>query len=81
MFGRLHLEMGMWNMLGNYLACSGWTTALTDAGIAASGTADSFLKSLHLTRTHHFKFRFRTFLHLMSGDGLMMLSVDGCPFG
>ena len=31
MFGGLHLEMGMWNMLGNYLACSGWTTALADA--------------------------------------------------
>lgn len=33
MFGGLHLEMGMWNMLGNYLDCSGWTTALTDAGV------------------------------------------------
>ena len=49
MFGALHLEVGMWNMLGEYLACSGWT----DAGIATSGTADSFLKSSHLTRTHH----------------------------
>ena len=57
MFGRLHLEMGMWNMLGNYLACS---KALADAGIATSGTADSFLKSLHLTKIRHFRFRFRT---------------------
>ena len=48
MFGGLHLEMGMWNMLGGYLACSGWTTALIDAGVATSGTADSFLKSSHL---------------------------------
>ena len=79
MFGGLHLEMGMWNMLGNYLACSGWTTALTDAGIATSGTVDSFLKSSHLTRMLHFRFRFRKFLHLMSGGELMMLSVDGCP--
>ena len=68
-------------MLGNYLACSGWTTALTDAGIATSCTADSLLKSSHFTRTRHFRFRFRTLLHLMSGGGLMMLSVDGCPFG
>lgn len=28
MFGGLHLEMGMWTKLGDYLACSGWTTAL-----------------------------------------------------
>ena len=27
--------------------------ALTDAGIASSGTADSFLKATHLTRTRH----------------------------
>ena len=67
-------------MLDNSLACSGWTTALTDAGIATSGTADSFLKSLHLTKMRHFRFRFRT-VHLMSEGGLMMLSVDGCPFG
>lgn len=53
MFGGLHLEMGMWNMLGDYLAGSGWTTALTDAGIATAGTADSFLKSSHLARTRH----------------------------
>ena len=50
MFGGLHLEMGMWNMLCDYLACSGWTTALADSGVATSGTADSFLKSLgHVT--------------------------------
>lgn len=53
MFGGLRLEMGMWNMLGDYLADSGWTTALADAGVAATGTADSFLKATHLTRTHH----------------------------
>ena len=51
MFGGLHLEMGMWNMLGDYLAGSGWTTALADAGIATTGTADSFLRCSHLTRT------------------------------
>ncbi len=35
------------------LELSGWTTALTQAGIASSGTADSFLKASHLTRTRH----------------------------
>ena len=38
-------------MLGHYLASSGWTIALTDAGIATAGTADSFLNASHLTRT------------------------------
>ena len=32
---------------------SGWTTALTKAGIASTSTADSFLKASHLTRTRH----------------------------
>ena len=53
MFGGLHLEMGMWTMPGNYLACSGWTAALTEVGIATAGKADSFLKATHLARTHH----------------------------
>lgn len=53
MFGGLHLEMGMWTTLGDYLACSGWTTALTEAGIVTAGKADSFLKASHLTRTRH----------------------------
>ena len=39
--------------LGDYLEDSGWTTALIQAGIASSGTADSFLKAAHLTRTRH----------------------------
>ena len=52
MFGGLHLEMGMWTTLGDYLACSGWTAALTEAGIVTAGKADSFLKTSHLTRTH-----------------------------
>ena len=51
MFGDLHLEMGMWTTLGDYLACSGWTAALTEAGIVTAGKADSFLKASHLTRT------------------------------
>ena len=44
MFGGLHVEMAVWNTLGDYLEASGWTTALTQAGIASSGTVDSFLR-------------------------------------
>ncbi|KAJ3591985.1 hypothetical protein NHX12_007115 [Muraenolepis orangiensis] len=53
MLGGLHIEMAMWKTYGDYLEASGWTTALTKAGIASSGTVDSFLKASHLTRTRH----------------------------
>ncbi len=53
MFGGLHLEMGMWKTLGDFLAASGWTEVLTEAGLASSGVAESFLKVSHLTRTRH----------------------------
>ena len=53
MLDGLHIEMAIWNTCGDYLEASGWTNALTQAGIASSGTADSFLKAAHLTRTRH----------------------------
>ena len=53
MFGGLHIEMAMWTTYGDYLEGSGWINALTQAGIASSGTANSFLKASHLTRTRH----------------------------
>lgn len=53
MFCGLHIEMAIWKTLGDYLESSGWTSALIQVGIATSGTADSFLKASHLTRTRH----------------------------
>ena len=53
MMGGLHTEMALWNTLGDVLESSGWTTALTEAEIATSGIADSFLKAAHLARTRH----------------------------
>ena len=53
MFGGLHIEMANWNTIGDFLQDSGWTAALCVAEIASSGTAESFLKSSHLTRTRH----------------------------
>lgn len=53
MFGGLHIEMAMWKTFGDFLEASGWTTALIQAGIASSGTADSFLQAAHLTRMRH----------------------------
>lgn len=43
----------MWTTYGDYLEGSGWTDILMQAGIASSGTANSFLKASHLTRTRH----------------------------
>ncbi len=53
MLGGLHTEMALWKTLGDILEGSGWTTALTDAEVSSTGTAASFLKCVHLTRTRH----------------------------
>ena len=53
MCGGLHVEMAMWRTFGDYLEGSGWTAALTQAGVASSGTSDSFLHASHLPRTRH----------------------------
>ena len=46
-------RMALWNTFGDYLENSGRTTALVQAEVATSGTANSFLKASHLTRTRH----------------------------
>ncbi len=53
MLGGLHTEMALWKTLGDILEGSGWTTALTEAEVSSTGTAASFLKCVHLTRTRH----------------------------
>jgi len=53
MLGGLLIEMALWNTLGDMLEDSGWTSALTESEVASSGTADSFLRVVHLTRTRH----------------------------
>ena len=40
-------------MVGDLLEESGWTTTLTEAGDASSGTADSFITASHVTMTRH----------------------------
>ena len=51
MFGRLHIEMAALKMLGDWLLGSGWVQELMQAEIAMPGTADSFLRAAHVTRT------------------------------
>ena len=38
-------------MLVNWLEDSGWTSALTQGDIASSGTAHTFIKANHVTKT------------------------------
>lgn len=49
--GGLHIEMVLWDVLGDLLQGSGWTAAIAEAGVASSGVADSFMRVAHLTRT------------------------------
>ena len=51
MFGGLHIEMAALKTLGDWLRGSGWVHALVQAEIATPGTADSFLRGAHGTRT------------------------------
>ena len=53
MSGGLHIEMAAFRSIGSWLKDSGWTEALVQAGIATAGTADSFIKVTHLTKTRH----------------------------
>ena len=53
MFGGLHIEIALWRMLGRLLEGSDWTIALSEAGVASAGTANSFLQVTHMTRTRH----------------------------
>ena len=51
MFGGLHIEMAALKSLGTQLEDSGWTSAIIEAGLASSGTADSFLTASSVTKT------------------------------
>ena len=51
MLGGLHIEMAYQKTIGDWLQGSGWVSAIEQAGIASSGTAESFLKASHLSRT------------------------------
>ncbi|VDI74380.1 Hypothetical predicted protein, partial [Mytilus galloprovincialis] len=51
MFGGLHIEMAAFKALGSWLEDSGWTSVLVNAQVTSPGTADSFLKASHVTKT------------------------------
>ena len=47
----LHIEMAALKSLGTLLEDSGWTSAIVEAGLASSGTAESFLTASSVTKT------------------------------
>jgi len=51
MLDGLHIEIALWNVVGDLLEDSGWTDTLAEADVASPGTADSFLSVCHLTKT------------------------------
>ena len=53
LLGGLLLGMASLATIGDLLDGSGWTHALAQANIATPGTAKSFLKTTHVTRTRH----------------------------
>ena len=65
MFGGLHIEMAALNTLGDCLRGSGWVQALLQAEIATPGTADSFLRAAHVTRTRRAHQITATTLHIL----------------
>ena len=53
MFGGFHTELAALKALGSWIEDSGWTSVLVQAGMTTPGTADSFLKALHISCTRH----------------------------
>ena len=51
MLGGLHIEMAYLKVLGQWLEGSGWVESIVEARTAGPGTANSFLKAVHVTRT------------------------------
>ena len=52
MLGALHIEMVLLNCLGDWLQDSGWTTALSNAGVKSSGN-DSLLSGHEVGKTKY----------------------------
>ena len=53
MFGGFHTELAALKALGSWIEDSGWNSVLVQAGVTTPGTADSFLKASHVSRTRH----------------------------
>ena len=85
MLGGLHIEMAAFKTLGDWLNGSGWNTAITAAGIASSGVAESLIKAAHLTRTRHahqvtaialYILQWRAHVHFLESEPSSVLSFQ-----
>ena len=86
MFGGLHTELAALKAIGNWLEDSGWTNALVQAEVTTPGTADSFLKASHVSRTRHAHQLTASALHILMNKAYVSYceslpeGVDLLPF-
>ena len=69
--GGLHIEMAALNVIGDWLEDSGWVEALVQAKVASAGTAQSFLKASHVTRTRHAHQVTANILYILLKNGVL----------
>lgn len=60
-FGGLHIEMTMIKTIGDYIADSGWTTALLNAGIFTKGKIDNVIHAGHIKQAQAQSGKFNLF--------------------
>ena len=53
MFGGLHLEMGIFSVIGKLLTDSGWLELIVEAGVTTIGRGQSILSASHIKRTRY----------------------------
>ena len=66
-------------MLGNRLEDGGWTSALTQGDIASSGTANMFIKAIHVTKTRHYQEITATSLYILLQRAYDVFSTSATP--
>ena len=66
-------------MLVNWLEDSGWTSALTQGDIASLGTADAFIKVIHVTKTRPTHEITATFLCILLQRAYDVFSTSASP--
>ena len=49
----MYVEIAAMRTIGDCIQDSGWVNALSQSNVASAGTAESFLKSSHVSRTRH----------------------------
>ena len=53
MLGGLHIELQVLKAIGSWLSGSGWTEAVTQAGITSTGGAELLVTSAHIACTRY----------------------------